>query len=87
MNTTTIYVKALSNSQWFGGWAPVQVRQEWLRPDGQAGLFTLAEQGLNEEDEYEYFRPGSLLIAVLDGEVFKVVGGVDAAALMAVSAR
>jgi len=33
---TTIYVKALSNGEWFGGWAPMRVRLEWLRPDGQA---------------------------------------------------
>lgn len=82
---TIVYVKALSNGEWFGGWAPVQARQEWIRPDGQVGLFTLAEEGLDEEDEYEYFRLGSLVIAVLDGEVFKVVGGVDVEALMAVN--
>lgn len=84
MNTTTIYVKALSNGEWFGGWAPVNARQEWLRPDGQAGLFTLVEEGLDEDDEYEFYRPGSLLIAVLDGDIYKVVSGVDAKALMPV---
>lgn len=85
MNTIiTIYVKALSNNQWFGGWAPVNARQEWLRPDGQVGLFTLVDDGIDEDDEYEYFRPGSLVIAALEEELFKVVGGVDAEALISV---
>ena len=80
MDTTTGYVKALSNGQWFGGWAPVEARLEWLRPDEQVGLFTLLEEGLDEDDEYEYFRPGSLLLAIRDGEDFKVQGGLDAEA-------
>ena len=80
--TTTIYVKALSNGAWFGGWAPVEARLEWLRPDQQVGLFTIVEQGLDEDDEYEYFRPGSLVIAIRNGEVYKVVSGVNAEALI-----
>lgn len=74
--TQTIYVKALSNNEWFGAWAPVKARREWLRPDKKVGLFSLVEKDLDEEDEYEFFEQGSLLIAVWDGEVFKVVGGV-----------
>ena len=86
METThTVYVKALSNFEWFGGWAPVKARQEWLRPDKQAGLFTLVEEGLDEDDEYEFYEQGSLLIAVWDGEVFKVVGGVKAERLFETS--
>ncbi len=85
MNTIiTIYVKALSNGEWFGGWAPVKARQEWLRPDEQVGLFTLVEEGLDEDDEYEFYRPGSLVIGVLDKEIYKVVSGVDVEALMPV---
>lgn len=76
-NTHTIYVKALSNEEWFGAWAPVKARLEWLRADQKAGLFTLLEEGLDEDDEYEFFETGSLLIAVWDGEVFKVAAGVS----------
>ncbi|MBK7407969.1 MAG: hypothetical protein IPJ40_07745 [Saprospirales bacterium] len=79
METThTVYVKALSNNEWFGAWAPVKARQEWLRADKQVGLFTLVEEDLDEEDEYEFYEHGSLLIGVWDGEVFKVLGGVKA---------
>ncbi len=51
---------------------------------GKAGLFTLVEEGL---DEYEYFQQGSLVIAVRDGEDYKVQGGVDAEVLAASSSR
>ncbi|KGE86856.1 MAG: hypothetical protein ACE362_11555 [Phaeodactylibacter xiamenensis] len=63
---TTLYVKALSNGEWFGGWAPVQARMEWLRPDGNAALFTITEEGLDEEDEYEFYAAGTLVIAVFE---------------------
>ena len=85
--TNTVYVKALSNGEWFGGWAPVDARLEWMRPDGQVGLFTLTEEGLDEDDEYEYFQQGSLVIAVRDGEDYKVQGGVDADVLSASSSQ
>jgi len=65
---TTIYVKALSNGEWFGGWAPVRARLEWLRADGGAALFTLVEEGLGEEDEYEFYEVGTLVVAVLKEE-------------------
>jgi len=65
---TTIYVKALSNGEWFGGWAPVQARLEWLRPDGKAALFTIMEEGLDEEDEYEFYEVGTLVVAGCLGE-------------------
>ena len=74
---TTVYVKALSNGAWFGGWAPVKARQEWLRADRIVGLFTLVQEGLDDDDEYEYFQPGSVMIGLLDGEVYKVVTGID----------
>jgi len=70
-----IYVKALSNGEWFGGWAPVQARLEWLRPDQRVGLFTLTESDLDEDDEYEYFEEGSLLLAVREEGDFKVKTG------------
>ena len=85
--TNTVYVKALINGEWFGGWAPVEARLEWQRPDGQVGLFTLTEEGLDEDDEYEYFQQGSLVIAVRDGEDYKVQGGVDADVLSASSSQ
>ena len=85
--TNTVYVKALSNGEWFGGWAPVEAQLEWMRPDGQVGLFTLTEEGLDDDDEYEYFQQGSLVIAVRDGEDFKVQGGMDAEVLSAFSSQ
>jgi hypothetical protein len=74
-STHTVYVKALSNGEWFGAWAPVQARLEWLRPDQQVGLFTLVEEDLDEDDEYEFFEPGTLVIGIWDGEGFKGVVG------------
>ena len=65
---TIIYVKALSNGEWFGGWAPVRARLEWLRADGGVALFTLVEEGLGEEDEYEFYEVGTLVVAVLKEE-------------------
>lgn len=88
--TNTVYVKALSNGEWFGGWAPVEARMKWMRPDGQVGLFTLMEEGPDEDDEddeYEYFQQGSLVIAVRDGEDNKVQGGVDGEVLSASSSQ
>ena len=63
---TTIYVKALSNGEWFGGWAPVRARLQWLRADGGAALFTITEEGLDEEDEYVFYALGTLVIASLE---------------------
>lgn len=65
-----VYVKALSNGEWFGGWAPVDARLG-LQPDGEVGLSTLVEEGLDEDDEYEYYQQGSMLITVRDGEEYK----------------
>ena len=74
---TTIYVKALSNGEWFGGWAPVQARLEWARDDGKAALFTLTEEGLNEDDEYAFFQAGTLVIGVLvEGDWRAIAGAV-----------
>ena len=68
-------------------YAIVEAQLEWMRPDGQIGLFTLTEEGLDEDDEYKYFQQGSLVIAVRDGEDFKVQGGVDADVLSASSSQ
>ena len=78
---TTLYVKALSNGEWFGGWAPVRATCEWLRADGRVGLFTLLEPGLDEDDEYAFYQPGALLIAVREEEDYRVQGGVEGALL------
>ena len=53
--TIAIYVKALSNGEWFGGWMPVRARLEWAAADGEAALFTITEEGLEEGDEYEFY--------------------------------
>ena len=49
-----------------GGWACVQARLEWLRPDSKAALFTITEEGLDEEDEYAFYALGTLVIASLE---------------------
>ena len=64
--TIAIYVKALSNGEWFGGWAPVRARLEWVRADGEAALFTITEVGLEEGDEYEFYLPNTLVIATME---------------------
>ena len=73
---TTLYVKALSNQVWFGGWAPVRDRLEWLRPDEQLALFTLTEPDLDEDDEYAFYQAGSLIIAERAEEGFRALVGV-----------
>ena len=41
----TIYTKALSEGEWFGGWAPLPARLEWQQPDGV--LFREHQTGLS----------------------------------------
>jgi len=90
---TTVYVRALSNGEWFGGWAPVRARLEWLREagafmqseddgppslryGGQVGLFTLTEEDLDEDDEYEFYEVGSLLLGKKEDGEFRIEAGV-----------
>jgi hypothetical protein len=73
---TTVYVRALSNGVWFDAWAPVLARLEWLREDELVGLFTLTEEDLDEDDEYEFYEVGTLLIGQLEAGEFKVEAGV-----------
>lgn len=71
----TIYVRALSNGQWFGGWAPIRARLEWTSPEKSACLFTLMELGLTEEDEYAFYQLGTLVLAQLEKGDYRVQGG------------
>ncbi len=50
---TTIFVRVLSENQWFGAWAPVAA---FLKGDN---FFILAENDLTADDEYEFFEPGT----------------------------
>ena len=45
-------------------------RLEWLQEDGRAALFTLTEPDLEEDDEYEYYQAGSLLLGGEGGRRF-----------------
>ncbi|MEN0005749.1 MAG: hypothetical protein AAF798_16495 [Bacteroidota bacterium] len=72
-----IYVKALSNGQWFGGWAPVQAKLEWLHPSGEIALFILLEEDLAEEDEYAFWQYGSIVLAALEGGAWQVQVGME----------
>ena len=72
-NDYDLYVRVLDAGEWLGTYAPVRARLEWLRPDGQVGLFTLMDNGITDDDEYEYFRPGTHLLGEVNGEgVFRV---------------
>lgn len=51
----TIFVRVLSENQWFGAWAPVEA----LQSDKDEAVFTLADNQLTEDDEYEFFEPGT----------------------------
>ena len=48
--------------EWLGTYAPVTARLEWLRADGQVGLFTIAENDLTDADEQEHWQPGIHLL-------------------------
>ena len=74
-NINTVYVKAMSAGEWFGGWAPVKARLEWMRADQQVALFALTEEGLDEDDEYEFFQPNTQVLAILDDGIYKVMAG------------
>ena len=72
---TTVYVKALSDGQWFGGWAPVRARLEWRSADERAALFTLTEEELDADDEYEFYEAGSLVLGVWEEGEYRVRTG------------
>ncbi|NUQ23003.1 MAG: hypothetical protein HUU34_03555 [Saprospiraceae bacterium] len=50
-----IYVKVLSEDHWFGAWAPVQA----MPSNVAANVFILGDNNLSEDDEYEFFIPGT----------------------------
>ena len=62
-HTYTIYVRALTNGEWLGAWAPVHARLEWLHDTAHHALFTLLDNDLTGDDEYAFWQPGSLLLA------------------------
>lgn len=49
----TIFVRVLSENQWFGVWAPVEA----LQSDTKEAVFILADNNLTADDEYEFFEP------------------------------
>ena len=55
METTTIFVRVLSEGEWFGAWAPVEAMPKAKEKD----VFILSENDLTEDDEYEFFVPGT----------------------------
>ncbi len=52
---TTIYVRVLSEGQWFKAWGPIKA----ILKDEEKGIFLIAENELTEDDEYEFFQPGT----------------------------
>lgn len=69
------YVRALSSGEWFGGWAPVEAELLWEN-DNKA-LLRLVEEDLEEDDEYEFYRRGSLLLCLWDDGAWKAVYGLS----------
>jgi hypothetical protein len=59
----TIYVKALTNEEWLGAWAPVRAELLWHDPETDTGLFRLVDNDLEEDDEYEYYQADTLVLA------------------------
>ena len=51
LNDMKAYVRALSSGEWFGGWAPVEAELLWK--SNHKALLRLAEEDLEEGDEYE----------------------------------
>ncbi|MCO6492551.1 MAG: hypothetical protein J5I98_29305 [Phaeodactylibacter sp.] len=52
---TKIYVRVFSEEYWFGAWAPVDA----IADDKEDGIFIITENNLTEDDEYEFFKPGT----------------------------
>lgn len=53
--TAKIFVRVLSEGVWFGAWAPIAA----LPKSGEDQVFILAANELTEDDEYEFFEPGT----------------------------
>lgn len=51
----TIFVRVLSEGEWFGAWAPVEA----VAKDEAERVFVILENELTEDDEYEFFEPGT----------------------------
>ena len=67
------FVRALSSGEWFGGWAPVEAELVWESDD--KALLRLAEEDLDEDDEYEFYLKDSLLLCLRNDGVWKAVYG------------
>ena len=53
--TSRIFVRVLSEGAWFGAWAPIEA----IPKSGNMPVFILADNNLSEDDEYEFFEPGT----------------------------
>ena len=71
----TIFVRVLSENQWFGVWAPVEA----LQSDTKEAIFILADNDLTEEDEYEFFEPGTVVRVkkIMDEEGIGFLGAAE----------
>ena len=77
-----IYLKKFGEEEGEEGWVPVKARLKWLHPNGYLALFSLKEQKLEEKGEFKFSQPDSLLIAVWEGNHYKVRAGVSAELLI-----
>jgi len=75
---TNVLVKAMIDGEWKGDWVPLHANMEWMRDDGRIGLFSLTEVDTGEDAELEYAQLGSLVLGVLEDDVYKVRAGVPA---------
>ncbi|MFM9950010.1 MAG: hypothetical protein ACKV1O_18885 [Saprospiraceae bacterium] len=53
--TTKIFVRVLSEGIGFGAWAPIEATPK----SGTVPVFILTDNSLSEDDEYEFFEPGT----------------------------
>lgn len=54
-NTVTIFVRVLSEGEWFGAWAPMIA----IHKRNEENVYILQESEVCEEDEYEFYAPGT----------------------------
>ena len=57
-----LYVPVLTEGEWLGAWGDLPALLEWQRPDGQVAVFTLLTNGLDEDDEYQIWQPGTQVL-------------------------
>ena len=80
MDQTTIYVRALSSGEWYGGWAPLQAACLGTLhvPNAICTIFEiLRNEDIDEDDEYEYWRPYTIVLCLFNEGEYRAVFGLE----------